>query len=83
MKNPSGIQAFGVHLRRLREHRGISQQELADLADISKLTVQRTENAKFSVTLDVLLSLARALQVPLSELLNFDVPEECERIQTT
>ena len=76
MKNTAGIQAFGLHLRRLREERGMSQQELADLADVSKLTVQRTELAKFSVTLDVLLSLARALRVPLYELVSFSVPDE-------
>lgn len=76
MKNPSGIQAFGVHLRRLREERGMSQQELADLADVSKMTVLRAENARHTVTLDVLLSLSRALQVPLPDLMGFEVPEE-------
>nr|WP_255749481.1 helix-turn-helix transcriptional regulator [Pontibacter liquoris] len=68
-----------MHLRRLREERGLSQQELADLADVSKLTVQRTENAKFSATLDVLISISRALRVSLPELVNFDVPEESTR----
>lgn len=76
MKNPSGIQAFGVHLRRLREERGMSQQELADLADVSKMTVLRVENARHTATLDVLLSLSRALQVPLPDLVRFEVPEE-------
>jgi len=75
VKNPAGIQAFGSQLRRLRESKGLSQQELADIADVSKLTVQRTEMAKFSVTLDVLISLARGLQVPLSELVDFTLPE--------
>ncbi|WP_202621845.1 helix-turn-helix domain-containing protein [Pontibacter russatus] len=76
MKNPAGIKAFGVHLRKIREQRGISQQELADIANVSKLTVQRTENAKYSVTLDVLLSFAHGLQIPLKELLDLDVPDE-------
>ena len=74
MKNPAGIRAFGIRLRQLREQRGWSQQALADVADISKPTVQRIEQAKFSVTLDVLLSLARGLEMPLSQLL--DVPME-------
>ncbi|MDO6392068.1 helix-turn-helix transcriptional regulator [Pontibacter sp. BT731] len=76
MKNPSGIQAFGIHLRRLREAHGMSQQELAYAADVSKLTIQRTENAKYSVTLDVLVSLAKGLRVSLPELLDFELPEE-------
>ena len=69
MKNPAGIKAFGVHLRHLREERGWSQQELADYADVSKMTVHRAETAQFSATLDVLLSLAKALQLPVHELL--------------
>ncbi|WP_242927894.1 helix-turn-helix domain-containing protein [Pontibacter vulgaris] len=76
MKNPAAVQAFGAHLRKLRESKDMSQQELADIADVSKLTVQRAELAKFSVTLDVLVSLARGLQVPLTELVNYTLPEE-------
>ena len=72
MKNPSGIKAFGVQLRRLRETKNLSQQELADLADVAKITVQRIENAKYTVTLDVLISLSNALEMPLSRLLDYE-----------
>ena len=71
MKNQASVAAFGVHLRALREARGWSQQALADYADIAKLTVQRIEHAKGAPTLDVLVSLARALQLPLRELVDF------------
>ena len=73
MKNPAGVKAFGEHLRRLRQARNWSLQELAYRANISLLTVHRTETAKFAATLDVLLSLARAFRVPLRELV--DAPE--------
>ncbi len=76
MKNPAGIKAFGAHLRHLREERGMSQQELADYADVAKMTVHRIETAQFSATLDVLLSLTKALQLPLSELVKFPSMEE-------
>lgn len=69
MKNPAGIRAFGAHLRHLREERGWSQEELADYADVAKMTVHRIETAQFSATLDVLISLARALGKQVSELL--------------
>ena len=69
MKNPAGIKAFGAYLRHLREARGMSQQELGDYADVAKMTVHRIETAQFSATLDVLLSLAKALNVPLYELM--------------
>lgn len=71
MKNPASVEAFGVHLRKLREARGWSQQALADYADVAKLTVQRIEHAKGAPTLDVLVSLAQALQLPLRELMDF------------
>jgi len=71
VKNLAGLQAFGMHLRQLREARGLSQQALADHADIAKATIQRIEKAKYSATLDVLLSLAQVLQLPLRELMDF------------
>jgi hypothetical protein len=43
---------------------------------LAKITIQRIENAKFAVTLDVLISLSRALEMPLSELLDFTLPKE-------
>lgn len=76
VKNPTGVAAFGTHLRRLREARAYSQQALADHADVAKATIQRIENAQFAVTLDVLISLARALHLPLRELMDYPNPEE-------
>ena len=73
MKNPAGVQAFGNHVRQLRQARKWSLQELAYRADIALLTVHRVETAKFAVTLDVLLSLTRAFGIPLKELV--DCPE--------
>ena len=74
VKNEVVLQAFGQHLRRLREARGWSQQALADVADVSKPTIYRIETARFSVTLDVLVSLAQALEIPLGELVSFANP---------
>ncbi len=71
VKNPAGIKAFGTHLRKIREAKGISQQELADISNISKSTILRTENAQFAVTLDVLLSISEALEIPLRDLVDF------------
>ena len=71
VKNPTRIKAFGVHLRRLREKAEMSQQQLADTADIAKITIQRIENAKYSSTLDMLITLSKALKIPLKELTDF------------
>ena len=71
MKRPDSIQAFGRHLRALREARKWSQQELADRADIAKKTIYRIETAQTAPTLDLLVCLAEGLEVPLSELVSF------------
>jgi transcriptional regulator with XRE-family HTH domain len=71
VKNPALVKAFGTHLRDLRKQRGLSQQALADEADLSWPTVQRVEAGTQSATLDVLGSLAKALQLPLALLMTF------------
>lgn len=76
MKNPASVKAFGVHLRRLREERNLSQQELADLADVNKKTLQRIENGKTSPTYDFMVSLANGLTTSVVELVDFSFPKE-------
>ncbi|RTQ53265.1 XRE family transcriptional regulator [Hymenobacter gummosus] len=78
VKNPGGVKAFGEHLRRLREQRGMSQVELADYANVSNVTVHRIETAQFAATIDVLLSLTKALQIPLHELVKVPGMEEAD-----
>lgn len=76
MKNSASIKTFGIHLRRLREFRNLSQQELADLTDMAKTSIQRFENAKMSATIDSLISIAKALDIPMKELMDFPFPKE-------
>lgn len=68
MKNPTGVRTFGKHLRKLRTEKKLSQQHLADIANVPKITIQRIELAKFSPTLDTLISISKALGVSLNEL---------------
>jgi transcriptional regulator with XRE-family HTH domain len=76
VKNPAGVKEFGVHLRRLREAKKLSQQELADLADLAKKTITRIENGNTAATNDLMISLARALTISLKELVDFPLPKE-------
>jgi len=75
VKNPASIKAFGVHVRQLREARGLSQQQLADLSDLARKTIVRIENGD-STTFDVMVSLARGLEISLEELVRFPLPKE-------
>lgn len=74
MRNEAGIRAFGAHLQRLREARGWSREVLADTANVSRMTIYRVELAQHIISLDVLLALAHALEIPPKELLDFPFP---------
>jgi transcriptional regulator with XRE-family HTH domain len=71
MKNPEHIKAFGNHLRKIRKQKGWSQQHLADVVNVPKITIQRIELAKSSATLDMLVSIAIGLEIQLLELLDY------------
>jgi len=66
------IARFSKHLRSLRKQRRLSQQQLAELADIEYKHVQRLEGKRpCDVKLSTLHKLARAFKIPLSKLLTF------------
>jgi transcriptional regulator with XRE-family HTH domain len=70
VKNPGGIRAFGQHLRAVREARGLSLKELGDQANVDKSTLYRIEVGIASPNLDLLISVARALQLEMHELMH-------------
>ena len=57
------------NLRRVRQERGLSQEELADLAGINRNYVGMIERGENAATVDVLEALARALVVEAADLL--------------
>lgn len=66
------IEAFGRHLRMLRKKKGFSQQALADTANIAKKTVQRIEQGKNALTLEMQFALSDALEISFKELMDFE-----------
>jgi len=63
-------QVVRTRLRSLRTTLGLSLDELAERTNLSPSTISRVETGKRTISLDVLLPLARALQVDLDELLD-------------
>jgi transcriptional regulator with XRE-family HTH domain len=55
-------------LRRIRKERGLSQQRLADLANVDKVTIVHIEGGKVSPKVETLEKLAAALKVDLADL---------------
>ncbi len=60
----------GFTIRDLREAAGLTQEQLAYRAEISRDSVLRTENATHSPSLDLLARIARALGVSIGSLFN-------------
>jgi len=69
------VLAFSTHLRRIREEKKMSQEDLAFEADLSRRTILRIEQGSHNPSLVVLVSLARALNITLIKLLDFHIPE--------
>jgi len=67
------LQGVGPRLRALRVERGATLTQLAHSTGISISTLSRLESGQRKPTLELLLPLARAHQVPLDELV--DAPE--------
>jgi DNA-binding XRE family transcriptional regulator len=67
-KNINAAESFGQHLRALRKQRGWSQQKLATESLLDRTTISRTELAAFSPTLDILISISRALGMEVEDL---------------
>lgn len=64
---PSLFDFMGAVLRDFRKEKNLSQGDLANLVCVSRVQVSLWENGKCSATTSRLDSLARALQIPLSE----------------
>ena len=57
------------NLREIRKNKKMTQSEVAELANITRVTYSRLENARGIVNLQTLLKLAIALNVTVDELL--------------
>lgn len=61
--------ALGDAIRRIRKEKGVSQEQLALLAEVDRSYVGRIERGDNNVAVLTLARIAAALQVSLSELL--------------
>lgn len=62
---------LGLNIAYYRKERGLSQMQLSDKIDISRTHMSRIENNDCAVSLDVIFSIAKALDVPVAKLFEF------------
>ena len=60
---------FGAHLRRIRLDKGVSQEGLAELANLHRTYVSSVERGERNVTLETIGKLAKALGISMSKLM--------------
>jgi len=60
---------FGKRIRELRLSKGMSQEKLAELADLDRTYITGIENGKRNISITVMEKLSIALEVNLSGLL--------------
>lgn len=69
MPVPSHRAAFGARVRELRTGHGWSQEDFAHRANLDRTYVSGIERGTRNPTLDIIHRLARALEVPVTDLL--------------
>jgi putative transcriptional regulator len=62
------------HIAKLRSRRKISQQELADIINVSRKTISTVETGRFTPSVVIALKLARYFEVPVEKV--FELEDE-------
>lgn len=60
--------AIGKKIKSIREEKGLTQQNLADLCDFEKSNLSRIEAGKTNITIKNLFKISKALGVDISDL---------------
>ena len=63
--------SIGLNILHYRKEQGLTQIELAEKCDISRTYMHKIETAACSCTLDTLIDIAEALNIPLKKLFEF------------
>jgi DNA-binding XRE family transcriptional regulator len=62
---------FGENLKKIRNEKDLTVRGLADLSGLSKSTIENIEQARYSCSLDVIYKIARGLNIPIRDLIDF------------
>lgn len=71
IRDKAAIKLFGQKLKELRLSKKLSQEDLANDADIPINQIGRIERGEINTTLSTIIALAKALQVHAKDLLDF------------
>ncbi len=63
---------FISNLKKYRQLKKLTQQELADKVNVRRETVTRLENAKYNPSLELAVRISKVLNTPIEELFIFE-----------
>jgi transcriptional regulator with XRE-family HTH domain len=69
-KNWADIKRFGANVRRERNSRNLTQEQLAELADLHLRSLQKIEAGEINLLMTTVLRIKRALKCPWTKLLD-------------
>jgi y4mF family transcriptional regulator len=70
-RNLKKLKALGNHIRALRNKKGLTQEQLADLAGVSENTIVTLESGKLNTTVATCFDIAKALGISERDLFDF------------
>ena len=67
------LKMIGENIRSIRKGKKLSQEELAEASDMHPSHISDIENGKVNASISAYFQIAKALDVPLSELVKFTI----------
>lgn len=71
-----GIKLLAVQIKNARHEKEYTQRQLAFEAGLSRSQIDRIENGHINPTVSTIFAIARTLEIPLSELFQFELPSK-------
>ncbi|MCJ2165231.1 helix-turn-helix transcriptional regulator [Pseudodesulfovibrio sp. S3] len=67
-KEQEVMKRLGIRMRQLRDEAGLSQEKLAELAEVHRTYISTIERGQQNISLTVMIKLANVFQISLDEL---------------
>lgn len=69
-----GVELLAIQLKKARISKDYTQRQLAFESGMSRSQIERIETARINPTVSTIFAIARILEIPLSELFQFELP---------
>lgn len=63
---------FQCNLKRFRQARGLTQEQLAQMVGVRRETIMRLEKAQYNPSLKLAIAISRAVEAEIEEIFVFD-----------